>query len=852
MMLSTKARRRIRNAAVLTLLAGGLLYALRWPLLGRAIAGAVRKKAVAALAADLRIGRLSGSIVSSVQATGVELLPRPGSALRAGRLDRLEVRYGFLGLSGLHVAAHGLRIELAPSTKPPAPPHETIREALRALEELKLPSEIQVEQVTVVTADGTEFVVERARWKDEALTALLRTQGWGSFDVDLKRGPGHELLLRGRAPQAPVSEASFEIDGGQGPEHPARLRASTGRETVRWDGTVSFGSDGRPTRVDGSLVVREGRASTRLDLTSGETDLAWDARLSLDKDIQADVLGKGRIHGSLAEPLDRWTVSEGFLKVSSATVRGCLLSGELTFDEGTLGRLPWRGHVGCGDDRAVARGLVSWKTGFGLEAELTLDARSLDPYRGLLPEGLKADASSIHLEGHAEVGAAGPSFEGTLRVGKGAVAGTMWDSVRCRARVTPSEAVVRELAIEGVPAAPSISLSGMLRASPGYRTVDVDVAGPKIVLGPPVASVLTDLVVRGRLDERGVELYTLDGRLDHGPFRAIGRWDFRTERKEARGHLVGENVLVLSDKLGRVRVSPDVWVSGSAEAGWKVDGSAELPSLVFYGELGDPQASRQGPVKAAAAPKLRLAPAPGGGFLIPSGLAGGERIALDLELRTTREARVENSALGALVRADLRLGGTLAAPSISGALAAHRGEVKLATGVFLRIERLDVTLPQEEGHAGTIYFKGKSGKGAGAITVVISGPLDDPSLTLSSNPPRKQEELLATLAFGVAPGAVSGQDALGTLAVKVFEQATDAWPKAEPAESFWSRLSLSTADENAPDPEKRVPWQLPPTGSARGTIVRTEYLLNSFLSVVAESDREANVSGDLKVRFHFR
>jgi hypothetical protein len=80
----------------------------------------------------------------------------------------------------------------------------------------------------------------------------------------------------------------------------------------------------------------------------------------------------------------------------------------------------------------------------------------------------------------------------------------------------------------------------------------------------------------------------------------------------------------------------------------------------------------------------------------------------------------------------------------------------------------------------------------------------------------------------------------------------DAWPKAEPAESFWSRLSLSTADENAADPEKRVPWQLPPTGSARGTIVRTEYLLNSFLSVVVESDREANVSGDFKVRFHFR
>jgi autotransporter translocation and assembly factor TamB len=382
--------------------------------------------------------------------------------------------------------------------------------------------------------------------------------------------------------------------------------------------------------------------------------------------------------------------------------------------------------------------------------------------------------------------------------------------------------------------------------------VEFDIVGPKIVLGPPVAGVLTNLVVSGRLDERGVEFYALDGRLDHGPFRAIGRWDFRTERKEARLHLVGENVLVLSDRLGRVRVSPDVWVSGSAEAGWKVDGSAEFPSVLFYGELGDPQASREGQVKAAAAPRLRLPPAPGGGVLVPGGLEGGERVALDLQIRTTREARVENSALGALVRADLHLGGTLAAPSLSGSIGSRRGEIKLATGVFLRIERLEVALPKEEGRSGTIYFKGRSGKGEGVITVVIAGPLDDPALTLSSNPPRKQEELLATLAFGMGPGEVSGQNALGTLAVKAFAQATDAWPKAEPAENLWSRLSLSTADESALDAEKRVPWQLPPTGSARGTIVRTEYLLNSFLSVVVESDREANVSGDLKVRFHFR
>src|SRR5207302_1192658 len=119
-----------------------------------------------------------------------------------------------------------------------------------------------------------------------------------------------------------------------------------------------------------------------------------------------------------------------------------------------------------------------------------------------------------------------------------------------------------------------------------------------------------------------------------------------------------------------------------------------------------PEASREGKVKEAAAPKLRLVPAPEGGFLLPGGVKGGEKVSLDLELRTTREARIENSALGALLEADVRLGGTLAAPAISGMVRARRGEVKLATGVFIRIERAEVTLPREAGRSGTIYFKG--------------------------------------------------------------------------------------------------------------------------------------------------
>jgi hypothetical protein len=208
--------------------------------------------------------------------------------------------------------------------------------------------------------------------------------------------------------------------------------------------------------------------------------------------------------------------------------------------------------------------------------------------------------------------------------------------------------------------------------------------------------------------------------------------------------------------------------------------------------------------------------------------------------------------VGALLNAELHLGGTLAAPALSGTLEGHQGEVKLATGVVLRIDQAKVDLPRGEGGTPTVYFKAHSGKGQGTITAVVSGPLENPSLSLSSDPPKKQEELLAYLAFGHLPGEVAGQEALGLAAQKAVAQATDERPSADPKDGFWEKLDLSLTSEDAPDPTKRLPWELPPTASARGTILRTEYLLSPLFSVVVESDREANVSGDLKIRLHFR
>ncbi|RPH36383.1 MAG: hypothetical protein EHM91_16110, partial [Planctomycetota bacterium] len=75
----------------------GLLYLLRWPLLG----GTVRSKVAALVAkelqADLEIGSLGGSLLYGIEARRVTLHPRKGALFRSATVEHLSVKYGFLG-----------------------------------------------------------------------------------------------------------------------------------------------------------------------------------------------------------------------------------------------------------------------------------------------------------------------------------------------------------------------------------------------------------------------------------------------------------------------------------------------------------------------------------------------------------------------------------------------------------------------------------------------------------------------------------------------------------------------------------------------------------------------------------
>lgn len=362
----------------------------------------------------------------------------------------------------------------------------------------------------------------------------------------------------------------------------------------------------------------------------------------------------------------------------------------------------------------------------------------------------------------------------------------------------------------------------------------------------------TSLRVWARLDDDGVVVEAADGLMGRGPFWATGRWDLFRPGRPLELWVTGQNVLVVDDPLTRLRVTPDALLTWKEGGSLKLTGRLEVPLAIWHREFsantpgGNRSASRQ-----LATPRLRLIPAESGGFLIP-GIEGLEALELALKVKSTGEIRIENSVIGILVGVEGSLGGTATDPALSGVIRSRpkRGEVKLAPGNFMRIESAEAYLPEEPGGTPTVRFHGRVGTGEGAIQVLVNGPTDSPNLVLQSDPPLPQKELLAKLAFGLGTGSIKGETGAATLALYLYDQYQDAWPDADRKESFFNRIRPQViAGEEAK--ERRVPWELPPSGTLKSTSLRTEYVYNAYFSIIGETNREGDVGGDLKLRIRF-
>ena len=72
---------------------------------------------------------------------------------------------------------------------------------------------------------------------------------------------------------------------------------------------------------------------------------------------------------------------------------------------------------------------------------------------------------------------------------------------------------------------------------------------------------------------------------------------------------------------------------------------------------------------------------------------------------------------------------------------------------------------------------------------------------------------------------------------------------ADREEGFFSKFRPSVIPGDTS--QHHVPWELPPTAQMQSTSLRTEYVYNKYISIIAETNREGDVSGDVKLRIRF-
>lgn len=208
--------------------------------------------------------------------------------------------------------------------------------------------------------------------------------------------------------------------------------------------------------------------------------------------------------------------------------------------------------------------------------------------------------------------------------------------------------------------------------------------------------------------------------------------------------LEARNARPVQSELGEAVLNADLALAGPLLAGGSLTGRIEvvraelgipeqfggsIPSLGEVREVGPRPPGRPAPAPPAAAP---AAPP-------------GPPLALDVQVVAPRSVYVRGRGLDAELAGDLRLGGTLAEPELTGALNLRRGSFDLA-GRALTLTRGAARF--DTGRLiPSLDFLATARARTHTITLAITGPADAPQLEVGADPDLPQDEALARLLF---------------------------------------------------------------------------------------------------------
>lgn len=637
---------------------------------------------------------------------------------------------------------------------------------------------------------ATGFQIAAAWLDGEPLEAELTADGLtvaATADLDAMRYAGEAAFDEfGTARLVPwLAVARVELPGQAGVD-------------ARWNGSGPLQADGdhKGTLKLGSAVWKQ---SDLPDVSAGvEIDYAWPGRVAL-RDFTLVRDGQ-KIEGNLTlddgmleiDPL-RWTDADG---TEMAEVRGSLPVPDdvgawrrflaedtrpldLTIRSQTLGFdkiATWVPALTAVDPRATAAVEVVLSGNF---ASPVLDA-SLDV------RGLRATDQPAIPTADIEIKIQGR--DGTLGV-DGTITTPDYDPVVLSAKLPFAPAAwaddietLMNAEFEASARLPRLDLSKFASLVPaakgiaGVITGDVSATG---TLGKPVLAgglELTGGALRFANDMQpditGVTasvdfaldratLNSLRATIAGGTLEASGV--FTIEPRELDFRLRGNSLPLVRNEDLIMRANADLRVAGPLDTA-SVSGSVELVDSLFFRDIeilpiGTPFTAPQ----AAELPKIDVASPTAA---IPDPFANWT---LDVNFTTAEPMLIRGNLATGRVRADLRIGGTLADPRPNGTVRLLRGRAVLPFST-LEVPEATFTFTPANGLDPVIEARGTAEPRPYRVNLFAYGRLSDPQIVLSSIPPLPQNEIMTLLATGTTTRGLEDPQMASARAIQLFAE----------------------------------------------------------------------------------
>ena len=131
-----------------------------------------------------------------------------------------------------------------------------------------------------------------------------------------------------------------------------------------------------------------------------------------------------------------------------------------------------------------------------------------------------------------------------------------------------------------------------------------------------------------------------------------------------------------------------------------------------------------------------------------------ERVAMDIQTKAPGRIFVRGWGLDAELKGDLNIGGTVDAPDIRGALGLVRGRYE-ELGKRFDITRADFRFQGPIPPSPYIDIMTETPAGDLTARIGISGTVENPAVSITSDPPRPQEDVIAQLLFGQDVSSIS-------------------------------------------------------------------------------------------------